>query len=104
MRKTSTLVGAALTAVPLLLLLPMASASAQDEQVCADREEVTASLIGQWGELPTVVGRTPTQVMEVWLNPETGTWTLVITSPTGVSCINAAGEDGQVIKENPVLS
>ena len=104
MRKTSTLVGAALTAVPLLFGLPMATASAQDAAVCAERAQVTASLIRQWGELPAVVGRTPTQVMEVWLNPETGTWTLVITSANGVSCINAAGFEGQVITENPVLS
>ncbi|MGF1626641.1 MAG: hypothetical protein ACFCVH_17300 [Alphaproteobacteria bacterium] len=103
MRTISTLLGAALVAVPLLFSWPMASAVAQEEQVCADRPRLTASLIGQWGELPAVVGRTQTQVMEVWLNPETGSWTLVITSEAGISCIGAAGSDGQAIKENPVL-
>jgi len=106
MRTTSTLLGAALVAAPLLFALPMASAVAQEDEeaICADRSKVTESLIGQWGELPAVVGRTQTEVLEVWLNPQTGTWTLVVTSEAGVSCIGAAGSEGQVIKENPVLS
>lgn len=104
MRKTLTLLGAALAATPLLLAPAMASAQSPDGPVCAERARMTESLIGQWGELPAVVGRTPTQVVEVWLNPQTGTWTLVVTSESGVSCINAAGSDGQLIPENPVLS
>lgn len=104
MKRVSTLLGTALLAVPLLLSLPMNAALADDEVVCTDRTRLTASLIGQWGELPAVVGRTSDQVMEVWLNPETGTWTLVITSESGQSCIGAAGRDGQIIEENSVLS
>jgi|HigsolmetaAR201D_1030396.scaffolds.fasta_scaffold83771_1 hypothetical protein len=105
MRKTLRTFGAALATAPLLLAPNMAGAQQPASgPVCAERPKVTEALITQWGELPAVVGRTANQVMEVWLNPETGTWTLVVTSQNGVSCINAAGSDGQVIKENPVLS
>lgn len=104
MKRVSALLGTALLAVPLLLSVPMASAVADDETVCVERSRLTATLIGQWGELPAVVGRTSTEVMEVWLNPQTGTWTLVITTASGQSCIEAAGSDGQIIEENQVLS
>ena len=104
MKRVSTLLGTALLAVPLLLSLPTAPAVAEEETVCVERSRMTATLIGQWGELPAVVGRTNNEVMEVWLNPQTGTWTLVITTESGQSCIGAAGHDGQIIEENPVLS
>jgi hypothetical protein len=36
-------------------------------------------------------------VMEVFSNEDTGTWTTVITGPSGESCIAAAGENLLII-------
>ena len=37
--------------------------------------------------------RTTTTMVEVWTSPESGTFTVIITNPQGVSCVVAAGTD-----------
>ena len=86
----------------LLALQPWPAAA--QEPLCLPREHMVATLVGSWGELPTAAGRSLTQEVEFWLNPVTGTWTVLVTGPDAISCIHAAGGAGRLIEETPVLT
>lgn len=61
-------------------------------QQCASTQAVIETL-SKYGEQRVFVGQMSSeQVVEVWANPQTQTWTTVVTSATGVSCLMAAGE------------
>jgi hypothetical protein len=79
--------GMAATAPPVL-----AATSA-----CALREDVVQRLQSKYSEELTVGGlqksRETRTVMEIWASDRTGTFTVLITKPNGVSCIVAAGTD-----------
>lgn len=71
----------------MLLSLP---ASAQTVS-CADRDSVVARLTGL-GEAQSGLGlSTKGQVFEIWASPDTGTWTIVLSHSTGLSCIMSYG-------------
>jgi hypothetical protein len=38
-------------------------------------------------------------VMEIWANLETGSWTLTATSPGGPTCLVASGDGYQIVTE-----
>ena len=71
----------------LCLALP---AAAQDN--CGARERVIGKLAGEYGEAPQSAGiDTAGALVELWANPQTRTWTLLLT--TGAqTCILGDGE------------
>ena len=85
--------------VAAFLLVPP-SVAAQVE--CAPRATALAALAEGYGE--QVIGggidsRGP--LLEVFVNPETGTWTLLVTSPDGRSCIAAEGDGWRSYEPQP---
>ena len=42
-------------------------------------------------------------VVEVFASTETGTWTIVVTMPTGVACLVAAGQAFEALAEAPII-
>ena len=64
---------------------------------CAARELVIERLQDKFSEHLTVGGLQDTKpvetLIEVWSSKETGTFTVLLTNPSGVSCIVAAGTD-----------
>jgi hypothetical protein len=64
---------------------------------CADRDRVVERLQTKFSESLTVGGLQKTQnalsVMEIWASYETGTYTVLLTNPNGITCIVAAGTD-----------
>lgn len=77
--------GAVITAIP---------AHAQD---CAQRDQVTSRLALEFSEQLTAGGLNAAtgegSIVEVWTSPETGTFTVIATDATGLSCILATGTD-----------
>jgi hypothetical protein len=69
-------------------LLPgMARAAAQ----CAPRDTIATNLATQFGESRRIIGLAQDNtVMELYA-AETGTWTLTVTLPNGMTCLVAAG-------------
>ena len=62
---------------------------------CAARAEVVKMLRDHFGETPIAHGLAHTgAVAEVFLGPQ-GTWTIVATSPNGLSCMVGSGENWQ---------
>lgn len=83
---TAVIFGAAALAPPL-------AAQAQAQGVaCLPREALVERLEGRYNEHLAGGGlQNPQQLLEVWTSEETGSFTVFVTRPDGVSCIVATG-------------
>jgi hypothetical protein len=67
------------------------SASAQSQ--CGPRQDLVKNLGDKFKESPIGRGLTqPGQVLEIFAS-QSGSWTMVVTTPNGTSCLIAAGEN-----------
>ena len=65
---------------------------------CADRESIIDLLAGQYEEHPQMIGLAPgTTVLEVFANESTGTWSILVTTARGLTCLVASGGDFQTL-------
>lgn len=84
-----------------------AAAPAAANPNCGQREAVIEKLTTKFKEQLTVGGLQRRQsvqaVMEIWASEETGTFTVLVTNPQGVSCIVAAGTDFFEAERTPVV-
>lgn len=79
------------TAAALLVGLFAAAGPAQAMQ-CAPRTAMIEGLQADYKESLTAGGlQSENIMMEVWASEETGTFTVILTTSSGVSCIVAAG-------------
>jgi len=79
------------TVVGIALIACTPHAEAADG--CAARGEVVAKLAQRFGETLRSVGLQRAEgIVEVYASEETGTWTILVTRPDGLSCLLAAGE------------
>jgi predicted methyltransferase len=77
-------------AVALASVAPVASAQSQP---CAQRAKVIERLAEKYGETLQSVGmQSNNGVLEVYASEETGSWTILVTSPDGTACLIAAGQ------------
>ena len=74
----------------LAYLLPILLAVPAHAQQCAPRADVVAGLAANYAETPRLMGIAGVQMMEVFAS-DTGTWTITVTSPEGVTCLVASG-------------
>jgi hypothetical protein len=82
----------------LLCLLPI-TAAAQGRN-CAPREVVIERLADKYGESRQNVGLGGQGVMmETFASVETGTWTITLTMPNGITCLMASGQSFEVLAE-----
>ena len=74
------------------ILLTAQGLRAQDAQ-CAERSLIVERLAEEYGESRQSLGLTGSgQLLEVFASPETGTWTITVTTANGLACLVAAGE------------
>ncbi len=83
---------------PLLALAALAAAAAplpaaaEGQLRCGERERIVAHLERKYGETRRSIGlQQDSRLVEVFANAESGSWTILITTPHGVSCLIAAG-------------
>lgn len=76
-----------------LVVLTFAPVAAQAN--CSSREDMEAFLSDRYGEAPVSRGLASggRTLHEMWVNPETGTWTAVLTMTDGRACIAMSGTD-----------
>ncbi len=87
--KLATLAVVAAIAAPALI----AESVAAQSNVCAKREKLVSELQKSHGETRQSVGlQRNAGVIETFANTETGSWTIIVSLPTGMSCLVAAGE------------
>jgi hypothetical protein len=75
--------------------LPAAPAHAQ--MVCGKRTDMVRQLSEKYGETRRSMGLAEGRgVVELYASEETGSWTILMTSPQGIACMMAAGEAFQI--------
>lgn len=65
---------------------------------CTNREKLINFLTSEYSETLQVMGLVDNSgVMEIYVS-EKGTWTIVVTSPKGTSCVIGAGDNWEAIE------
>lgn len=96
MTKTFLTVAAAL-AISTGLFTP---ANAQQNRNCAPRPIVIAKLAEGYGETRQSIGLGARgAVIETFASSDTGTWTITVTMPNGVTCLIASGQSFETLAE-----
>ncbi|WP_375254725.1 hypothetical protein [Yoonia sp.] len=68
--------------------------------VCADHDQIVARLAKHFGETRQLLDLSRDQTMvEVFSSPDTGSWTITVTAPDGLTCLVAAGQAYQYLGE-----
>ena len=74
-----------------------ASEAAQAQMVCGKRADMVRHLSEKYGETRRSMGLAEGRgVVELYASEETGSWTILITSPQGTTCMMVAGQAFQV--------
>lgn len=81
--------------VALLLALFASPAAAQN---CAPHGDVVAALSERFSEEQRVIALTENGTILEFFGAETGSWTIVITGPDGMSCLVSAGADFEIVE------
>lgn len=77
----------------LCAALAAGQAAAQANSNCAPRAVVVDRLASQFGESRQSMGLgSNNQVVEIFASTETGSWTIVVSTAAGMSCVVAAGQ------------
>ncbi len=67
--------------------------SAQAQSICGERRALVATLEKTYSETPVSVGLASNgAIIEIFASP-TGTFTIILTQPNGLTCVMAAGEN-----------
>ena len=99
----------AISPVPFVLALVIGVSvllftnSAEAQTACGPRERVLHHLSEQYRETRQALGLRDgaEDALEVFASLETGTWTILATSPDGLTCILAHGIAFEVFREAP---
>ena len=76
------------------------SASAQNAANCAPRDKVIERLTTGFGETRQSIGLGANNALvEVFASTESGTWTITVTLPNGVTCLVASGQAFETLAE-----
>ncbi len=92
------MLAACATPDPELAAVPVAPVAAPQPaptqpMACRPHDEVIEHLAWRYGEAPVALGVTNKgALVELLSKPDGGTWTLIVTTPQGMSCLVAAGE------------
>jgi len=82
-----------LVAMVLIFGRPLSIKPASAQPQCNDRAAVLEYLSRKYKEAPIAVGVTNTGgLVEVLSDGRGGSWTIIVTTPRGMSCLVAAGE------------
>lgn len=83
------------------MILAVDHATAQTAN-CAPRGAIVERLESKYGESRQTIGLgTDNAVVEVFASADTGTWTILVTRPNGISCLVAAGQGFELVAQAP---
>ena len=84
-----------------MVLACLAMPAQAQSPFCAPREHLIAELVLRFGERLEHVGlQADNTLVEIWVS-ETGSFTVLITGPDGLSCVGASGKNWWSLKELP---
>lgn len=94
---TRTLFALSLGFVGLILATQASFAAPQ----CGPRAMILEQLTAKYGETRHGIGLAAnTQIMEIFANAESGSWTITVTLPDGMTCLAASGQNFETITED----
>lgn len=80
----------------LALAVPLATGAASAEPRCATHNEISKQLERRYAEEPISLGLSSAgKLVQVFSTTDGATWTMVLTTPDGTSCVVAAGKHWQ---------
>jgi len=89
-----------LTLSVVIALISSTAIAQQTRPQCNERDNVLELLGKKYGETPSAIGVTNTGgLVEVLHDPKDGSWTIIMTTPQGMSCLVAAGEGWRYLIE-----
>ncbi|MCZ6839492.1 MAG: hypothetical protein O7G13_09465 [Alphaproteobacteria bacterium] len=75
----------------------------QNENSCTDRSSALSHLSKNYQEQPVAMGLASSGgVVEVLTNDKGSSWSIIVTLPTGVTCLVASGEGWEALR--PIVS
>lgn len=87
-------------ALALGLGFALVSSGAMAAPQCEQRDTVIKLLEDKYKEAPVAIGVTNNGgLVEVLSNNDGGTWSIIVTTPAGVSCLVAAGEGWKTMEQ-----
>lgn len=87
-------------ATAALLNICAAPVLAQTAQNCAPRDTVVERLAKRYGETRQSIGLGANNAMvEVFASSESGSWTITVTTPQGLTCLVASGQAYETLAE-----
>ncbi len=91
-----------LTLVTSLLVLPQLASANLSDVVCDDTARLENQLTNVVGAERRAQGvRDPDALIEIWIVPRNGDWTMVQNYANGTSCILAMGENWEQLVASP---
>ncbi|MEN8197348.1 MAG: hypothetical protein ABFS30_12680 [Pseudomonadota bacterium] len=89
-----------LLALPLLAATTVAPAAADESMACGKRNEMLGHLSGKYSEEPVAMGlATNGSLVEVLASSAGSSFTIVYTTPDGLTCMMAAGSNWETVKQ-----
>ena len=71
-----------------------------ERYLCDDRKSVVGELTQNFDEKPVAVGLQGNgTLLEVFASKATGSWTILITMPSGVSCLSLVGDSFEMMPQ-----
>ncbi len=88
-----------LTALILAFVLVSLAIPALAQAQCGSHDEVATSLAQEFFVAVVAQGlASDGRLTQIWANPETGSWTVTTTLPSGLTCLQDAGEQFRAAK------
>lgn len=85
----------------ILLTLGARETQAQVNRNCAPRDAVVERLMQSYGETRQSVGLgRDNSMVEVFASALSGSWTITVTSPMGLTCLIASGQSFETLDES----
>ena len=85
---------------PLVVGMMMASSPALAAKQCDDRDAILKTLASKYSEAPVAIGVTNNGgLVEILTTGDGKTWTLIMSSPKGMSCLVAAGQGWKKLQQ-----
>lgn len=83
-----------------IMVLAAQAVQAQATQYCAPRDSVVERLAEKYGESRQSIGLgTQGTMVETFASAATGSWTITVTSPDGMTCLIASGQSFEKLAE-----
>ena len=82
-----------MTRLALIVMAGLIGWPVHAQSTCGARDSVVRNLGEKYGEVRQGVGLTGSMaVYEIYASEETGSWTILKTTPNGMTCVMAVGE------------